>query len=689
MEDGAERKRSRLPSVASVGDGNDVELSELSAEEDGGAPLTVPKFGAELRRGRLDERGTFLSEKDALQTVDETEAEFRTRRGFGQESLFYGSVIPVTDVEATTAAARIDLRRLLPGLLQLPSARLVPLCATADWLEPEFLAELEAELEHVVEQVEANVPVDVPKSAAYANIDDQDYVDLVQVLYDLGLVELISPADALVFVGIFGVDKRKLGVSPELWAQRLITDLRRTNAHIRLTSSWFKCHLPSPEDLAKLMLDPGAQLLVGQSDLTQCFYRCGSVGALSRLCCLPEMALTDLHVRGADGAVAVGGQVVPALVVVPMGFVLAPVIVQHLHARVVRQALAGRKGVLVVDRSADIQAFTRLHANQSVLFLYLDDNNIFGINGPDMRAVQAVVKADGYKPARLIWSEEKEREAGQEALSSVLGIVASREGTLAMAEERVRQYVHFIDLLIERGVVSGHKLAEFCGRFCWTALLRRTALSALYFVFTQMTALGGPKARALTARPWHTVVQELHLAKAMIPRLKLDLRQDVGPVLFATDASSFALGATYVDGLARETLLDIVRAEALTDQGPLHGTEQHEWKTFLSMDISETPVYQNLHITTLELAAVYFAVVRATKRLHWRNKTILVLVDNTAALAMSNKGRSRSRHQLDLMRRIDQLLEPAECRIACRYISTDFNPADDPSRLRTRRRPAQ
>ena len=660
----------------------------MSSLDDGGPP----GFPEDLANGHRDAEGVFVTEARFAETLDLESAseadEFAHAKGFTPLSNFYGAwPTDFDDGDTDGNGARLVLDRVLPGLLKLPRAVDVPLCPTAEILPTDMLEAVVAELDFVAEQVKAGVVVDVPRSAGYANISDADYLELVRVLHNRGLVTLLPVTESLVTVGLFGVDKKKLGVPAADWEQRLITDMRRTNAYIRLASAFFRCYLPSPEDFSKLLLHPDVQLFVAQTDLVQCFYRCAAVGQLSRLCGLPSVMPADLGLTAAVAGVAEGERVVPSLCVIPMGFVLAPTIVQQLHVQVVRHALRDRLDVLVVGRSADLEPLTHLTPEQSVCSVYLDDLNTFAVQPALANSAHALVKEKGYKPYFLLWSEPKDVLAGETATSLVLGLTARRDGTVGLGQERVRQYSLLLTQLVQRGVVSGRDLAQACGRFCWAALLRRTALSALHYVFGQLQSLGGPKA-ALRKRPWAVVVQELLSARRFLPGLCYGMQHDVGPLLFATDASSYALGGTYVDGLSRDTLVNIVRADALTDQGPTHGHDGHHWKTFLSLPTSGIAAYTGVHITTAELAAVYMAVCRATVRLGWRGRTVVVLVDNHPALLMANKGKSRSPHQLDLMRRIDKLLSSSGCRIASRYVSTHYNPADPPSRLRSRSRPS-
>jgi len=86
------------------------------------------------------------------------------------------------------------------------------------------------------------------------------------------------------------------------------------------------------------------------------------------------------------------------------------------------------------------------------------------------------------------------------------------------------------------------------------------------------------------------------------------------------------------------------------------------------------------HINVLEATTVTLAIQRAVRSRKRRNCRVLVFLDNQAALGAFRKGRSSSWGMLMACRRTAAQAIFAGLRIAFRFVPTDRNPADGPSR---------
>jgi len=86
------------------------------------------------------------------------------------------------------------------------------------------------------------------------------------------------------------------------------------------------------------------------------------------------------------------------------------------------------------------------------------------------------------------------------------------------------------------------------------------------------------------------------------------------------------------------------------------------------------------HNNVLEMHSALQAVRHCVRtRSHW-GMIILVITDSLVVLGALGKGRSRSRALLRLCRRMAGLLLATGCTLYLRYVETDRNPADGPSR---------
>ena len=101
-----------------------------------------------------------------------------------------------------------------------------------------------------------------------------------------------------------------------------------------------------------------------------------------------------------------------------------------------------------------------------------------------------------------------------------------------------------------------------------------------------------------------------------------------------------------------------------------------EWRTIVS-----TPWREKEHINSLELRALSTAVRWALKSPLSTSSRLLVFSDSQVAVFSSLKGRSSSHPLLCRLRSLAACLLASGLRLLIRWLPSECNPADGPSRL--------
>ena len=112
-----------------------------------------------------------------------------------------------------------------------------------------------------------------------------------------------------------------------------------------------------------------------------------------------------------------------------------------------------------------------------------------------------------------------------------------------------------------------------------------------------------------------------------------------------------------------------------TDACPTGGGAQFDQYWFYSNWKADYPNFSELHINKLESFTIYLSILRWLEQ--FRNKWVVIYVDNSCTLAWLNKGTAHCPVAMSLSRDIFWFSALSNFRITARYISTTDNVNSD------------
>ncbi len=455
--------------------------------------------------------------------------------------------------------------------------------------------------------------------------------------------------------GLFGVPKGKV----EDPLTRMITNAERTNWHTRKLPP---VKLPNPSTLLKL---PAWVKKAAALDI-QSFYNCLK---------LPE----EWREHFGLPAVNVQGEwVFPVNTTLPMGWTGSVLLGQEVHETLFAQAIASLpdklqyvKFVSILDEEA--MERWRDQPDEGVIFysIYLDDLNLFGINGEQLDGVLRCI-IDHYRQQGFPVKDSKTTWACAEL--RVLGIWCNLEDGILEPVPAAITFLYYeaVRLARSKRPVDRLTIQSFLGKLTWACLLRRPSLSVLAttYAFAEEVAKNGPK------KVWPEVRKELLQVWGLLPLLYGKLATTAELVIASdatgTDASGWAgLGVAYTSD---------VTVNRCTTWGPEQtpeGWQMAHWRWAVSMKIKSKS-----HVNIHEMLGLLLAgQVGLSHGLLGHKEAPIFLVDNTAVVGAASKGRSSSGGLNLLLRRwAGFLFMRGWCTPFIKYVPTKLNPADAPSR---------
>jgi hypothetical protein len=350
--------------------------------------------------------------------------------------------------------------------------------------------------------------------------------------------------------------------------------------------------------------------------------------------------------------------------------------------------------------------------------VYIDDLILFGT---DQRAVNNAL--DQYISAcdrrGLTVKHSKVVRASLGAVVECLGIeVNGRTHEVGMAAAKLRVLCQQTMAFIRRSSCTGLELARLVGKWTWACLPRRPSLAVFSSVYRFVeTAKGG------SMRLWHSAKRELAVVSALAPLLFSRMSAVWLPRVVATDASSTGLGvvatplsSSRVAMVAAEPVSIVGTDAVIVGEAPVTTNNRCRFQLMSGQFPSQSPPYLSSagsvgdtcsagdgcmplplcdnvwstivaarwrapeHINVLELRAIMTA-------LHWTIKSptcigrrLLLLSDSTVATYAVAKGRSSSPLLLRRLRSLSSLLLSSGIQLCIRWIRSEVNPADEPSR---------
>ncbi|CAK0909111.1 unnamed protein product, partial [Prorocentrum cordatum] len=292
-------------------------------------------------------------------------------------------------------------------------------------------------------------------------------------------------------------------------------------------------------------------------------------------------------------------------------------------------------------------------------------------------------------------------------------------GRISLSRSRIWRIRRAFQFAAEADKLTGVQMRMLLGHYTWAAMLRRPLLSvfAACYSFAE-------KAGDMAWRPWATVRHELRLGAALVAMAFVDLRRPVAATALATDASG---GARQGRSLAPDLAPPGLESATAGDHGgfgvvsrevprcavaaALQLSEKWRFKTldFLgarasALGLKEEQKFYEIgksilgsqedwkvcfygrfnraaDIVILEGEALVMGVRHFVRNTANHGRRLLLLCDNMGLVLASGKGRSSVPSLNLVLRRLAAISIFANIDITVRWIPSELNPADAPSRL--------
>jgi len=528
-----------------------------------------------------------------------------------------------------------------------------------------------------------------------------EYAKFLKHLAKLGLVRFGRSRKST--VGLFFVAKKDGRL-------RLIFDTRIANCVFVEPPH---TELPTSAAFSKLEAPVGTPIYLAQSDLDNAFYHLLLPPGLSEFFVLPPARAGDLGLTELDGVpLSPDYRVSAEMIALPMGWSWALHICQKTLEGLI--ANSGHAPLATLrDRSPSIPLD---ECNQVAPYV---DN--FAVMGTDRHTVKTdldsiVSHADGVGLPCHPASEP-------ELSADFIGIRwEGGKGRVHCSPRRMWKLRLAIAHVLRTRRASGDQLRRLVGHFTFCALLRREVLSILSASYAFAEKLGHR-----TAVLWDSVLRELKWASSILPLLSSDMWLPWSDQVHASDASTDGAGVCYTQApeawaarqgrIAEKWRYSVeeaisARKHALSDRR-LHNSEAPEciprdpatfddlskhynipaadfnevelaelnersWKTAIMR-----PWNRKENILKLEGVALISAIRHSLRSIQNLRKRHLFLVGNLPLALAIGKGRARSPYLLPICRQACALSLISGSQFLVRWIASEQNPADAPSRSRT------
>eukprot|EP00438_Fugacium_kawagutii_P012339 Skav221970 [mRNA] locus=scaffold195:898936:903000:- [translate_table: standard] len=509
------------------------------------------------------------------------------------------------------------------------------------------------------------------------------YSTFVQKLHDLNMVEysLEPPKEQ---VGIFFVRKKNQKL-------RLILDCRRSNCHF---STPEPIRLATGEAMARMQLEPGQELFTASADLQNAFYTMEMPEDLRTYFGLRRLRAESLGLTEFGGrAISPDTWIYPRVRVIPMGWSWAMWWCQAISER-----LCEKSGLLEEERLRDSKPSP---GSRFWHVQYVDNLHVFGTDRSEVeerfwKAVQQL-RSVGLSVHEIELCDQHSR---------VLGWDICSDGTLRPGLERLWRVRLAIRELLRRGRCSGQQLERLLGHITFVSLCRRESLSVLGECYTYIR-----RCYHKVGNIWKSVRSELAKWDGIAPLIFSDLTSLHATTMYAVDASDWGMGVvtTNISGEEAFQLGRYVERWRFRQPGASNPRKlvqlEHEEMAFVEThDFIEDPTTQNFvsanfsavdrewqvvgrhqwkrkdSMPVYEARATQFAVRHALRSTTNMQKRVIILTDSLTAAVSFDKGRAQSFRLRRVLQQTAALSLGSGLRFRTRWIPSEWNPADSPSR---------
>jgi len=302
--------------------------------------------------------------------------------------------------------------------------------------------------------------------------------------------------------------------------------------------------------------------------------------------------------------------------------------------------------------------------------------------------VEEVDRADAmYAALDMPLAEDKKVNAEEAELRG--GYLQGRRGDISFWAARRASLMAVTCMGLLLGMTK-QQAQRVLGAWNFAMSFRALACSALGLVYTAVDRL--PARGAVRFRG--PAQEDLLLAVGLAPLLSTNLRAQPSSLVFATDASPYAAGAT-VAKVSEKTWMrlydwaeekgEAVRLDWGSEPPPTVMQDVRALTANVTCALDWSVVFSRGfdfkdHINVLELEAVIMLVKRLSLE-GWHHSRVLVAVDSRVVVGAIAKGRSSS-HKLNFrLRKLGALLLARDLYLEVVWIPTWANPADAPSRF--------
>ena len=512
--------------------------------------------------------------------------------------------------------------------------------------------------------------------------DRRKYASFLHRLLDLGLITLgLEPA--VETVGIFFVKKKggKL---------RMILDCRRSNCHFSTPEN---IKLATGESMSRMELKSHGQLFTASADLQNAFYTMAMPSTLQKFFGLRKVQAGELGVAEVAGLrLQPTSWIYPRIAVIPMGWSHAMWWCQRISERICE-----RSGLLPSERLRDGQP-----PPQGTFFhvQYVDNLHIFG-NDKEEVETRFWKAVEALRAAGLTVHEIEVADGS----SKVLGWEIEDGGYLAPSLSRLWRCRLGIRELLRRGRASGQQLERLIGHMTFVSLCRRESLSVLGDCYTFIQ-----RNYTHSANLWKSVRRELWQWDGIAPLIRVNMKLVWGDTIYAVDASDWGLGVVsstvepsfsqqlgrYVerwrfkdDGCNNPRSFVQVEGEL---EGVHHAQDEGSNPSLRFKGVPFTAVDRTWQVVgrkrwqreetmpVYEARATQYAVRHILRSQKNFGKKFIVLTDSMTAAVSFDKGRAQSFRLRRVVQQTAALCLGSGTLFRCRWVPSEWNPADGPSR---------
>ena len=379
---------------------------------------------------------------------------------------------------------------------------------------------------------EEQLPLDWPRPKV--QVKDGEWEVLARALVERGILrptsEVLTIDGRRVTNGLFAVEKTGKDLPDGRTAQRLIMDLRGSNAVLKIIGGDIRT-LTGACAFTSVVLENGNQISISGDDLVSSFY----------LFKLPDSWLPYLTFEKEISWRALGidreGSTFLAASVLPMGFSSSVGIMQHVHRRLALLDPDAGGGLLSALEIRKDREWPQLDDQIPLWRLYLDDSTF--LRQVDRKLAETLKgksqsEQERMRRAYLFWGIPYNPKKAIEELSAAERLGSFLDGKVGRVGVTVKRTLENLSLglwVLGQGQVSRKALQVLAGKEVHALQFRRP----LFSCYSELWRLiAGPEDHPyLTAKACVEILASLCLS----PLRFTDWRAEVDPYVMASDAS--------------------------------------------------------------------------------------------------------------------------------------------------------